>query len=782
MKPTKIAKILAVILALAMLPLWTAGCGSKLCNNAYSTLKDQILGEEKLDTNDAATKTYLAALDAEVKTLMTFFSEGGWPSKHVTPGEDIKTHHYKSIYKLALAWNAKGSAYYHDGDVLNTAKAALQLGYEKHFGVSQLGSNAKTFTLDIRETCAIYLIRSVMLLEGKLKKAEIEQWFSIIELKFPAPVGTGFDKLRSTYICIAYYAYMKNEDNVAKFATSFIDEVIELTDSGDGRYADGSYIWNIGNVSTLEAGVEAVDMLVDLYVAFQGTECALPEATVEALYNWVVSMKHGLYNGSAMSATLTYAITNGDYVGGRAIAAMLKVASICNDEQAAAIKSLVKSYGNQGDENKGDGKFAIGLGVDGAALYAKVIKDKKIEASTEVIGAYSYAATDTLSVLGVKFGLGIAMTSIRTNKYDTLANAYTDPNVKATAYNGNMWFTRDGMFSLYSSDYKLPSNYWSNVNTARLPGITVDNRPRQNMDVYTYNGITNYAGSVVLGSTAVSAMIGTGNNSEYLSDLRAKKAWFVFDDKVVCLGTDIYNSTVPKEASSSYTHNIETVIENIYYDKFNAAYTSIEDDFTLTNAEKVLAGDTGINALFFTRYGGVYIPASNLDVVKTKLVTTDGGNYVELWIEHGATPNGASYEYAIYPSTAVNMRKFYEMLEENNGVADYTVLSNTADVQAVKDDKSGAVGYVFWNAATCNGITTDFACNIMVKETDNQITIAIADISHNAPDNAGGTITLTGSFSQVKSADAGLTFEGNTITVDRTVAGNGQTLTIVISK
>ena len=128
------------------------------------------------------------------------------------------------------------------------------------------------------------------------------------------------------------------------------------------------------------------------------------------------------------------------------------------------------------------------------------------------------------------------------------------------------------------------------------------------------------------------------------------------------------------------------------------------------------------------------------------------------------------------------MRKFYEMLDENNGVADYTVLSNTADVQAVKDEKSGAVGYVFWNAATCNGITTDFACNIMVKETDSQITIAIADISQNAPDNDGGTITLTGSFSQVKSADAGLTFENNTITVDRAVAGNGQTLTIVISK
>lgn len=781
MKPTRIAKILAVILALAMLPLWTVGCGSKLCDNTFSTLKDQLLGDVKLDTGDAATKTYLTSLDAEVKNLMTFYSEGGWPLKMVKDGETQKTFHYKSIYKLAIAWNTKGSEYYHDGDVLAAAKAALQNGYEVHFGLSQRGANSKDFTLDQRETCALYLIRSVMLLQSKLKKAEIEEWFSILDLKFPAPVGEGLDKLRSTYICLAYYAYFGNTENVKKFATSFIDDVIALTDSGDGRYADGSYIWNVGNVSTLEGGVEAVDLLVDLYVALEGTECALPEATVEALYNWVVSMKHSLYNGSAMSSSLSTAITNGDYVGGTAIAAMLKVATICSEEQAKNIKSFVKSCGNQGDENKGDGKFAIGLGTYGAGLYAKVVKDKKIEPSTEVLGAYSYAATDTLSVLGVKFGLSIAMTSFRTNKYDTAVIPYVEPNTKETAHNGNLWFARDGMFTLYSNDYKLPSNYWNNVNTSRLPGTTVDNRPKQNIDVYTYNGITNYAGSAVIGSTAVAAMIVTGNNAEYLSDLNGKKAWFVFDDKVVCLGTDIHNSTVPKQASTSYTHNIETVIENIYYDKFNVAYTSEDDDITLTNAEKVLAGDSGINALFFTRYGGVYIPASNLDVVKTKLVTTDGGNYVELWIEHGATPDGASYEYAIYPSTVGKMGKFFEMLNENEGKADYTVLSNTGNVQAVKDDKTGSVGYVFWNGATCNGITTDFACNIMVKETDSQITIAIADISHNSPDNEGGTITLTGSFTQVK-ADAGLTFDGNTITVDRAVAGNGHTLTIVLSK
>jgi len=784
MKSTRIAKILAVILVVAMLPLWTVGCGSKLCDNAYSGLKNQLLGDAKVNTNDAASKTYVTALDADVKYLLTYFNGSGWADKYVIPGESPKTNHYKNIYKLAVAWSTKGSEYYHSGEVLDAAKAALQNGYDTTFGVAQMGSNHIEFTLDMREVCALYLIRSVMLLESKLSKSEIAQWFSILDMKFPAPVGEGLDRLRSTYICIAYYSYLGNTENVEKFATSFIDDVLQLTETGDGRYGDGSYIWYLGNVSTLEAGVEAVDILTDLYVALKGTKCELPEATVEALYNWVVSMKHSLYtNGSAMAASLSSAITKGDYIGGNALAAMLKVAEICNKEQANTIKSIVKSYGSTAEENTGDGRFAIGLGTYGAALYAKVVKDKKIEATTEVLGAYSYAAADTLTVLGAKFGLSLAMTSIRTNKYDTVAIPYQEPNTKEVAYNGNLWFTRDGMFSLYTSEYKLPSTFWTYMNTARIPGTTVDNRPRQNIDISSYNGITNYAGSAVIGSTAVSAMIVTGNNAEYLSDLRGNKAWFVFDDKVVCLGSDITSSTVPKQASTSYVHNIETVIENIYYDKFNVVYHSMEegDKLTLTGADTVIAGDTGYNALFFSRYGGVYIPASNLDVVKTRLVSTDGGNYAEIWMEHGATPDGASYEYAIYPVTAVKMGKFFEMFEEG-GKIDYTVLSNDEKVQAVKDEKTGSVGYVFWTDASCNGVTTDFACNIMVKETDKQITIAIADISHNSPDNDGGTITLSGSFGNVVSADNGLTFNGNTITVDRNVAANGQTLTIVISK
>lgn len=800
MKPTRIAKILAVILAITMLPLWTVGCGGGSSEAVFAGLRDQLHGEVELDTDDAATQTYIAALDAEVKNLLTYQEEeGGWPDKIVTPGDSVQTFHYKSIYKLAVAYTTDGSEYYHSGSAFDAAELALQQGYDVVFGASQIGANSKTFTMEMRQICALNLVRSVMLLEDDLSSSDIEQWFSILDMKFPAPVGEGLDKIRTTYICAAYYSYAGNTENVAKFTSNFIDDVLALTDSGDGRYADGSYIWNLGNVSTLEAGVEAVDLLADLYVALKDTDYALPETTVDALYNWVVSMKHSLYNGIAVASSLTSNVTQGERIGGEAVAVMLKVAEICDEEKANAIKALVKSYGSTNADYKGDGKFAVGLGSYGAYLYSEVVKNDDIVASADAIGAHSYAAADTLSVIAANFGVSVSMNSVRTNKFDTAKIPYVDPDALETvAHNGNLWYSRDGMFNLYTADYNRPSTFWSNINTLRLPGTTVDNRPRKNIDVYSYNGMNNYAGSAVLGVTAVAAMWLNGNNAEYRSDLTAKKAWFVFDDKIVCLGADINNTTLPKEGSAAYkNHQIETIIENIYYYKFTSINTSIVESATLssgaTDVLKTMTVDGNENAaLYFSRYGGVYIPASNLNV-KAKLSTTDGGNYAEIWVEHtekvldadgnliGYVTKDGSYEYAIYPSTSLNMREFYEMINAGNGTADYTVLNNDKNVQAVRDNKSGAVGYVFWTGASCNGITTDFACNIMVKETDTQITIAIADISHAALDNPGGVITLGGYYNLV-SADNGLTLNGNTITVDRNVASNGQTLTIVLSK
>lgn len=767
MKPTRIAKLLAVVLVIAMLPLWLFSCGNKLSSNVTSALTETIVGNGKLSKKDTASEAYLAQLDAEADELSLNYQGGKWSSKYMTTGDTERVAHYKYTYKLALAWGTKGSAHYHNSATLEKIKTALEVGYANYFGELLIKNNGGT-TATEREHCSLYLIKTLMIVQSKLKKADIENYLSIVQLKFPAPVGEGMDLLRTTYIVVATNALLGEKDIIEKYAGGFLEDSIAVVESGNGRYSDGSFIWKL-NVTTLEEGVEAASIIADLYYAFKGTDCDLGTVATDALYNWVVSsMQYSIYNGTAMSSALSFSVSEGSRMGGEAVAVMLKIAKLCGGEQETAINSLVKAYGNA--EKK---EFEKYLGSYGAELYASVMKNEKITASDTALGAHSYAMADSLTVLGSKFALSVSMTSIRTNKYESAEYPNEENQLTLGGYNGDLWFVRDGMITLYTEDYQIPSNYWSYVNKNRLPGTTVDNRDRNDSYTISYNGITNYAGSAVYKNSAVAAMIATGNNSEFYSDMSAKKSWFIFGDKIVCLGADIKNSTTPNTVKDTY--NIETVIENIYFGKKNNVYFSTEDDgVTVTNRETVLNPGS---ALFVSSYGLIYIPESNGSTAKMVLNSTDGGNYLELWLEHGATPNGATYEYAIYPSTTAKKSSLYEKVASG----DYTVLSNTGDVQAVKDNTSGQVGYTFWKGASCNGITTDFACTMMVTESDGKIVIAISDFSHNSFDNAGGTITLDGNYS-LSSADDGLSFSGNTITVNRELAEDGHTMVIVLNK
>ena len=132
----------------------------------------------------------------------------------------------------------------------------------------------------------------------------------------------------------------------------------------------------------------------------------------------------------------------------------------------------------------------------------------------------------------------------------------------------------------------------------------------------------------------------------------------------------------------------------------------------------------------------------------------------------------------------MNMNDFFAYTAEPG----YVVLANNESVQAVSDKSSGVEQYVFWEAASCANaagtrtISADFACNVIIIETDSQITVTVADITQTKSTTPGTIdIGITGSFDSAASS-AGITLNGTAVTVDRTVAASGQSLTIVINK
>ncbi len=782
MKINRLTRFIAILLVVTMMPLWMFGCGGG-SSDIREGLVDMMVGDGKLNDKNQVTKDYVTQLDSEVAELVLYYSkEGFWLPTYLEPGSTYVGRFYENCYKLAMAWATKESEYYHSSKVMSMIKKVLEYSYENLYGEAQKASGDGNLSTTERYDQAEYLVRTLLILDekNKLSTRKIEDYVSVVASKFPIPTGKGVDLARTSYIVLGYSVLLGDEEKITSTIATYAASVLNEVTSGSGLYADGSFIADTEIASSGSYGVIAFSEMVEIAYAVSGTKSdfAAEVPVADFLYKWGMnSIVPSLYNGRAFAGTVSSYLTDAERLGGRAVSSLLALAEIVDETKAAEIEATVKGYG---DNTNSD--FHKYLTTYGMCRYEDIVKDEDLT-SKKVEGAYNLAAMDKLNVIGTKYSASLSLSSLRTTKYETRGNYMenTEELNLTNAVNGKGWYTGDGMLMVYTSSYAPGSVYWQYVKGTRMPGTTVDSRDRVMSNSGGYDGTTNGAGSATLGNMAVAALDFVNNNNELRSDLKAKKSWFFFDGEIVALGAGITNTIVDSKADSQ---SIETIVENVFYGTFTSISTSVdqEGDRILTKDKVELAP----SALYIMKYGGIYVPADKNGTFKYTLSKTDGGNFVELWIDHNevdqetgvSSPviSGKTYEYAIVPSTSMNMGEFFEYAK-NPG---YTVLSNTEQVQAVKDTSSGAVGYVFWGAGSCNGISTDFACTMMVLETDTQITVSISDFNHLASGTAGN-ITLSAGGSVVNASN-GLTLNGNTITVDRNVAASGQTLTIVINK
>ncbi len=772
-------KVVAVILALTMLPFWMLGCGN-VSGKVSDRLADLMIGDKSLDKKYDSTVNFLENLDAEAKLAYDTYYEGTWSIDTITNGDSPAINHYKNIYKLTLAWATKGSAYYHKGSALSTAKEALKFGYEEVYGLSAMNNGESDKTLFEKTEIADYLVRTLLILSDshKLSRKTCKTYLEIVDIKFTAPMGTAVDLVRTSYLCLASAAIQKDNARINKIISTYLVNAINVVSSGDGLYADGSYKAYNEVASVGSYGLFAFSSLVEIASAVNGTKAKFaPELNIgEYLYSWAVnSIIPNLQNGVPAAGTTGYLLGESDRLGGKAVSSLIALANMLGGEKAAYIRSIIKGY----SESKNP-EFTTYLTSYGACEYQDIVKSKKITA-LKATGAHGFAENDKLVVNGNGFSMALSLSSFRSAKYETKKIYSKVVEELYGAVNGSAWYTGDGMLTIYSDDYRINENYWKHVNMQRLPGITTDSRTRKPVHGDTFDGVTPNAGFATLGSFAVSANDFVNNNNEIASDLRAKKSVFIFDNEIVALGAGISNTISDTGVTGTDIQTIETIVENIFYNNSNALISSTneDDDILLSfNKEVEITSDY----IWAMRYGGIYIPSAKNDTLKAKLLSTTGGNFVEIWLDHGSLPTDSTYEYAILPSAQTNMNQFFEYVQ-NPG---YEVLSNTDSIQAVKDKSSGAVGYTFWKGGEINGVKTDFACNVLTKTEGNTVTIAIADFSHNGAGNQnGGTITLSGDYAEYINVTAnvsGLSFSGGVITVDRAVAANGSTLTITLSK
>jgi hyaluronate lyase len=297
------------------------------------------------------------------------------------------------------------------------------------------------------------------------------------------------------------------------------------------------------------------------------------------------------------------------------------------------------------------------------------------------------------------------------------------------------WYLGDGMTYLYlrTDPRHFNDEFWPTANPYRLPGTTVDTRVREVIGA-TEGMVKHLPDNDVAGGAsladryAVAAMqlIADG------SSLRAKKAWFVLDNAIVALGTDI-NATDGRNVVTTVEHR------NLGEDGTNRLTVNGNEQPTEDGWSDNLDGARWIH---LEGVGGYLFPEGatglrGLREVRTGAwndieqgPTTGGGDmtlhtrrYATIWYDHGVSPAAAAYAYVLLPTADATTTATLSGTEPVN------ILKNTAAVQAIKANGGDLIAAHFWEAGDVGGITCDGPASILVHRSDAGIKIAVADSS-----------------------------------------------------
>ncbi|MSS71887.1 MAG: hypothetical protein EXS64_10410 [Candidatus Latescibacteria bacterium] len=261
----------------------------------------------------------------------------------------------------------------------------------------------------------------------------------------------------------------------------------------------------------------------------------------------------------------------------------------------------------------------------------------------------------------------------------------------------------------------------------KIPGTTVELGPEVSGDPKR-KGTTAFVGGVSDGDYGLFAC-------DFARDgLTARKAWFFFDATFVCLGAGI---TCPSD------HAVVTTLNQCL---LRGGVTISANGNTWSPGR----GDRGFERAAWVHHDGVaYIFPEETPVhlrndvqkgswKRISLQSSDeeiARDVFKLWIDHGRSPEGATYAYYVAPGLSLADTPSYVA---RPGVE---ILRNDPDLQAVRH--AGVTGIAFYTpgslkAADSLRVTVDRACLVLLRE---RAGVLIASVSN--PENEAMIVNMT---------------------------------------
>lgn len=453
----------------------------------------------------------------------------------------------------------------------------------------------------------------------------------------------------------------------------------------EGLYPDGTFIQHIAIPYIGHYGCEMMEMVADMVLLFKGTPIMIPQPIQDVLPLWITrTYLPAIYRGGFMTMFMgrTGFKRNPYYYGRNCILNIFRISPILSDsvredvQQACRAMHLELANINSPYEK-----------MDAMPVIAHTIDQiNASNVSTEQDKPFSivYAAGDRVVHQMKRARFGLAMSSNRIGKYEAFVRSMDSENATG-------WYTGDGMTFLYTPD--APAHYASYLLTANpylVPGTTVDRSLRQagpsDMILFSHSSLAPdiaRAGGVCLnGLYSVAAMQLLGSDAE----LYAKKSWFMFDEEIVCLGSDIHQNR---------NEEVITVVEN-----------------RITDAPWV----TAKHYAWLDKVAGYYFPEND----RFETAVSENGCR-EMTISHGVAPQNAHYAYVLLPGFTKRETIHYNHSPKTRIIAHSNV------VHAVAKPDLHLTAFVFFAEGKAAGLHSDGPACVLMQKNGDSITLAVSD-------------------------------------------------------
>nr|ACN58896.1 xanthan lyase [uncultured bacterium BLR18] len=709
---------------------------------AVDTRDSDIAAQIRLDDSNA--RRYWSAMQtAPDRTAL-------WPElASATVSADI-TSAYRRLAAMAAAYASPHSALY-GNPALGAAVVDGLDWMSRHRYMAGRAAYDNWWDWQIGGPMA--LNDALMAMRGLLPPALLARCLAAIDYHVPDPalrtnadgalsatIETGANRLDKALIAILRGVNGKDAAKIAQ-GRDAIRQALPYVTSGDGFYTDGSFVQHDYVSYVGGYGVVLMADIAWLYYILDGSHWPLRDANAGLPFDWIMqAFRPFIYDGAMMDMQRGRSISREfypDHRVGRSVAgSMAELAQVLPPSQGAQVKAMLKGWMLR-DKTFGDSYFTpvptelpgvhAGLPVYQMSLLKALQKDTGMAPLPEAEETRYYPATDRAVQRRPGHAFALAMFSPRISSFES-----------GNGENLRGWWTGIGMHFLYNADQgQYGGGYWPTVDAWRLPGTTTDRSgggTPEKWKLYA-NTLSGVGGAELVGRHAAIGMDFTTDGVTN-SGLRGKKAWFLFGDRIIAVGSAI---------AGSGDAPVETIVENrkLNTEGNNVLTVNGVRQPAVSGWSQALAGAkwahlagsvAGADIGYVFPDGGALHGLREMRTGAWKDINLEGSSapvsasYLSLSLPHGARPKAGAYTYILLPNrSAAQVAAFAAA----NPVR---VAERSAGATAVTDSALGLTGMVFWEDAAKTVkvagrpyLASDRKAVVVVQQHGAGLQLAVAD-------------------------------------------------------